>query len=331
MAVIGLSLFTFRLEHTDKTQKIGKGKRSRSKIEYANLNDKIAEDTDIFELLNNFVQAYNYSKNKSKSSILKLNGSGMKSEEIEDKKFRHMMIFAEYGESGYTASIINDTTGAVKYNKAKDEAAMTKLNVSVLVDEDENNPIKKGFIIFQTVGNTSIKTQFVNNLKSFLKESYKNKEHEYKLKLDQIVPTQFVKELLSKNTINKIELIAYKQPEDRTNLLEDGFEYETKKMVFSKIRKANSLMDKISDFLDAQKKITDVIEFPEFEYNDIKIELNLGQRKRMLDLGKIDKTQIKINLPDEIKNIDGHADINMLRDEINELYLLYSENINLHM
>ena len=90
-------------------------------------------------------------------------------------------------------------------------------------------------------------------------------------------------------------------------------------------------MDKISDFLDAQKKITDVIEFPEFEYNDIKIELNLGQRKRMLDLGKIDKTQIKINLPDEIKNIDGHADINMLRDEINELYLLYSENINLHM
>lgn len=51
----------------------------------------------------------------------------------------------------------------------------------------------------------------------------------------------------------------------------------------------------------------------------------------MLDLGKIDKTQIKINLPDEIKNIDGHADINMLRDEINELYLLYSENINLHV
>ena len=61
----------------------------------------------------------------------------MKSEEIEDKKFRHMMIFAEYGESGYTASIINDyDRRTVKSNKAKDEAAMTKLNVSVLVDED---------------------------------------------------------------------------------------------------------------------------------------------------------------------------------------------------
>ena len=74
-----------------------------------------------------------------------------------------------------------------------------------------------------------------------------------------------------------------------------------------------------------------MIEIPEFEYNDIKIELKLGNRKRMLDLGKIDKTQIKINLPEDIKNIEGHADIDKLREEINELYLLYSENVNLHM
>ena len=191
--------------------------------------------------------------------------------------------------------------------------------------------MKKGFIIFQTVGNTSIKTQFIQNLKSFLKESYNTDEYKYKLMLDSIVPTDFVKELLSKNTINKIELIAYQQPKDKANLLEDNFEYGTKKMVFSEIGKVTPLMNKISDFLDSRKKITEVIEIPEFEYNDIKIELKLGNRKRMLDLGKIDKTQIKINLPEDIKNIEGHADIDKLREEINELYLLYSENVNLHM
>ena len=331
MAVIGLSLFTFRLEHTDKTQRVRVGKGYSSKVEYANLNDKIAQDADIFELLNNFVQVYNYNKNNTKSSILKLNNCAITNEEIKDKKFRHMMIFAEYGESGYTASIINDTTGELKYDKPIDEATMTRINVSILVDEDGNSPVKKGFIIFQTVGNTSIKTQFIQNLKSFLKESYNTDEYKYKLMLDSIVPTDFVKELLSKNTINKIELIAYQQPKDKANLLEDNFEFGTKKMVFSEIGKVTPLMNKISDFLDSRKKITEVIEIPEFEYNDIKIELKLGNRKRMLDLGKIDKTKIKINLPEDIKNIEGHADIDKLREEINELYLLYSENVNLHM
>lgn len=331
MAVIGLSLFTFRIKHEDKTQRVLVGKRHQPKVEYANLNDKIADDTDIFEVLDKFRLAYGYVKNTTKSSVLKLNKMILTNEEVRDKRFRHMMFLAEYGESGYTASIVNDTTGELKYSKPVDEATMTKINVSILVDEDSDIPVKKGFIIFQSLGNISIKTQFINNIKKFLSDEYTTDEYKYTLDIDQVVPREFAREMLKKNTISQIELIAYKRPEDETNSLEDDFEYGTEKIIFGNIRKFNGLIGKISDFLDARRKLTDIIEVTDFEYDDIKVELKVGTRKRMLDLGKIDKTQIRINLPEEIKDIEGHADVKKLRQEINELYLLYSENVDLYM
>lgn len=323
MAVIGLSLYTFRMLHTDKTKK-------PQEKQYANLNNSIGEEDNIFKVFERFCNEYSYKKDRIRSTAFKVCDSTLYSCNDTGKRFRHMMLHVEYGESGYTAPVVDDETGEEKYTKKANEAAMSKLNISILVDVDKQHKnIKKGFIIFQSLGNTSVKSQFEKNFKDFLSKKYKTDDYKYTFCIDQVVPKNFVKNLLEQNTLKKIELISYKKPEDPVEEIDEDFAYGVEKRSFSQIRGVSKVVKKIHKYLDAQGKLTDIVEVSDFEYDDIKLEIAVGSRKRMIDIGKVDNTQIKISLPEEIKNLEGHADINKLKGEVEDLYCLYSENVRL--
>lgn len=324
MANISVSIHTFNIEETSRGEKKYKIKKR--------LNNDIADNGgNIFEIIKLFCIRYGqYEDNENDSSVFKVSEESFTEEnnEISGKKFRHMILKVESGEYGFTTDLVDPKKKSVEYRKPVNLAEMKPFFVSVIVDMSEK--VEKGFIIFQNVGIYSVKTVFKKYFSDFLK-SYNTQELQYEFNLGVVTPQKFAMQLLEQFSVKEVKLIAYNNPMDSAEKLNNDFLYQEEIRIYKRFALIQNTVKKVCEYIDKKCDITDIIEIKDFEYDDIKIELDIGSGKvRTLDLGNIDNMVMKLNFKDsDVKGVDGHADKDKLKKEVEEIYKTYSKNINL--
>lgn len=324
MANISVSIHTFNIEETLR----GKNKYKIKK----RLNNNINHDSgDIFNIIKSFCIRYGqYEDNENNLSVFRVSEESCTEEidEVSSKKFRHMILKVESGEYGFTTDLVDPKKKSVEYRKPANLAEMKPFFLSVIVDKSEK--VEKGFIIFQNVGIYSVKTVFKTYFSDFLK-SYNTQELQYEFNLGVVTPKQFATQLLKQYSVKQVKLISYSNPMDPAEKLNTDFLYQEEIRIYRKFALIQKTVEKVCKYIDKKCDITDIIEIDGFEYDDIKIELDIGKGKvRTLDLGNIDNMVMKLNFKDfDVKGVDGHADRNKLKKEVEEIYKTYSKNINL--
>lgn len=324
MANISVSMHTFNIEETSRGENKYKIKKR--------LNNNIAEDSgNIFKIIKLFCRRYGqYEDNENDLSVFKVSEESFTEEkdEVSGKKFSHMILKVESGEYGFTTDLVDPKKKSVEYRKPANLAEMKPFFVSVIVDTRKK--VEKGFIIFQNVGIYSVKTVFKTYFSDFLK-SYNTQELQYEFNLGVVTPKQFAMQLLNQYSVKQVKLISYSNPMDTAEKLNTDFLYQEEVRIYRKFALIQKTVEKVYKYIDKKCDITDIIEIDGFEYDDIKIELDIGKGKvRTLDLGNIDNLVMKLNFKDsDIKGVDGHADKDKFKKEVEEIYKTYSKNINL--
>lgn len=323
MANISVSIHTFNIEEISTGENKYKIKKE--------LNNKIAKQNDIFEIIRTFCKRYGqYEDDEIKSSVFKISEESFTEEKNEEtgNVFRHMILRVKTGEYGFTTDLVDPKKKEEVYKKDSDLAEVKPFFVNIVVDKRKN--IQKGFIIFQNVGIYSVKTVFKTYFSDFLK-SYNTQTLQYKFNIGVVTPKHFALQLLNEYEVKNLKLVAYNKPMDSADKLDSDFAYAEEERIYRKFSKIKKTVKKICEYINRERDITDIIEIEGFEYDNIKLELDLGGGKvRTLDLGKIDKAVMKLNFKDsDIKGIDGHADMDKLKKEVESIYELYSKNINL--
>ena len=221
------------------------------------------------------------------------------------------------GEYGYEADLYNVDTAEVSYQRNNSDAEMMPFYflMELPVQHDE------GVILLQRRSNLGIRTAFLRDFGDFFKERYPN----LKISFNTLVPPELVNEYLKNGRLTKMRFIRYTIPSDRADAY-DGLghveEEGTAEMVFTP-RRGDSLSwlgRRVRDVLDGKREITELVEFPEFEYENVKVELAVGGSRKTLDLSNTMKMNPYVDVTPDVKlGEDGHPEFNSIEDAALEL------------
>lgn len=230
------------------------------------------------------------------------------------------------GEHGYSAPLVNISTGELSYNKAVDEAEL--IPYYFLIKAIPTSDI--GIVILQSFNNIGIKGVFFNGLQN----SFKSRYPELTLEMNPFVPGSTVQEYLS-NRIVEIKLVKHGYPTDMMDVSMDALPGEevlegtSEVIIKPPIRKdfphqfIDQFRKRVDTFLDVDdENVENIIEVQNFSYDTAKIKVKHGEGYRTVDLGQTEKLKYSEELDGRVK-IDtstGHPSFSSI-DELGKAFL----------
>ena len=224
---------------------------------------------------------------------------------INSTKYRIFNGIVKTGNYGYESEIYNKNIKAVSYKRQKEDAELLPFYflIALPIDKDE------GIVLLQGFKHFGIKTIFNETLNKF----FSTEKPEYKIELNNLIDENLLKLLLDRGFTSKIRYIKFKQPVN----LEDAYDtdgdheeipnelhaelsiYSGSNMAFSKIMRSmkNQFPYQKSNEGDSLSKL---IEFTDFEYDNVKIEIKINGKNRTIDLSNLDKLRPTIDITDEV-------------------------------
>ena len=100
--------------------------------------------------------------------------------------------------------------------------------------------------------------------------------------------------------------------------MSSGYGVETR--MLANLRFDEKLWGKISSKMNFFiKGKANLFEFEGFRYNDLRVEVNIGDKKRRINLNYIDNLSIIEDMPDSILGLDGHPIEELLVEHFKEV------------
>lgn len=227
-------------------------------------------------------------------------------------KIEYVLVEIESGRYGYASSITNKDTQKVTYEQKETDASLMKFEVAILFPKDmENKKAFKGFMFFQNYGQYGIKTETIRGLKNFLSSDYNAT-----IWVGNISPDIFIDTMLKEENLQKICFVNNKVSIDSSDNM--SFAYGKEQRIIEKIKLAPSFISKLKGYMKGNSRI---FEFENKEYDDVKVELKIGERKRIIGLNNIERVSIIESLPEDlIKNgeIDRERYIKIILERTSE-------------
>ena len=200
------------------------------------------------------------------------------------------------GEYGYEADLYNVETDAVSYQRNRTDAEMMPFYflAELPVELDE------GVILLQRRSNLGIRTAFLQDFSMFFEKKYLG----LKVEFNHLIPPNLINEYLQGGRLTKVRLIRYALPPDLEDIYDNVGHVEvagTAEMVFAP-RRGNSLplIGRVQDILTGKKKVTELVEIPGYEYDNAKVELEIGDKRKTLDLSDTMKMRAYIDITDDV-------------------------------
>jgi len=281
--------------------------KERSSDTYIKMNE-INTNEDMKDVLKLFLDFYkiNVSDKFDVKKIFQIFQFGQESDiTINSTKYRIFNGIVKTGNYGYESEIYNKNIKAVSYKRQKEDAELLPFYflIALPIDKDE------GIVLLQGFKHFGIKTIFNETLNNF----FSAEKPEYKIELNNLIDENLLKLLLDRGFTSKIRYIKFKQPVN----LEDAYDtdgdheeipnelhaelsiYSGSNMAFSKIMRSmkNQFPYQKSNEGDSLSKL---IEFTDFEYDNVKIEIKINGKNRTIDLSNLDKLRPIIDITDEV-------------------------------
>jgi len=220
-------------------------------------------------------------------------------------KSEYYYVYAkvESGEYGVSSDIVDPTTSEVVYTIKPGEAPV--LPFSVLIIRPRINT-SRAYIIVQNISNLGIKTALEKYLKAYIAK----KLLKYSINIAPLAPRKYVQTLFENYAINKIRFISYNVPEDDRDKMNinNGITSRYKEQIFHGVFLLASTKEKFLNLINPGKRVSDFGEIEGFakNYDDIKIEFNVGTSKKTIDMKNIDNLMFTEDITERVDKVNGH-------------------------
>lgn len=273
---------------------------------YLNL-DKVMKKNNVsnefisFEEL--FKEFLDYGKNVGfNNETMKKILSFLSEEEIDINESNGYCGLIESGNYGYETSFINiDENEKKRIKKPKEYAELIKFFFALCFPANS----ERHFLILERFNYFGIKTIFERELNRFFKIYMKkndiyNQYMHLRIEINNLMPKKIVEEIIDKGKISKLRFISY----NKLKSIEDKFgkspseEKEYSELIIRK--DTPKLKNSIKKLLNNKMRVKDLVEFKDYEYDDLKIEVIYGNSKKVIDMSNIFKMKAFFDITDKV-------------------------------
>lgn len=257
------------------------------------------QNEDIFNFFLSYFESRldNPSIDRSDQKMLKLRNKP----KVEDDA-RILSGIIETGEYGYEAELYNIGKDKVTYRRQTDDAELLPFYFLFYLPKN----VSKGIVILQRFQQFGMK----EILKKDLEQIFKSGNPNYIISINPLVPEKLIEEFM-KGKVKKIRFIRYGFPDDIADAYDNFDNNEnpgmTELVIKAKRGHALPFIDKIKELIEKNQDPKHLIEIHNFDYDDIKVEIDLNGNKRTIHLAELGNIRPYYDISDKIvKDKDGH-------------------------
>lgn len=213
----------------------------------------------------------------------------------------------ESGEFGYAQEFVETQTNIISYNKKKTEAGLLPFFIRVAPTKTPHQAI----LVCQKFKTYGVKSHFNEALGRELQKIDKD----WVLKIDKIVPSKLINRYLNDGEVKNIRLISHEKPSDvaeELSQIADDKNASTVELVI-RARRGKSFGQDILGWFKKNKPLTGLLTLPNMHYDTVKADVEIGGKRKTLNLSNMQKIGALIDITDEIMlDAKGHPTVTSL-------------------
>ncbi|EOU1921401.1 hypothetical protein DMN26_01280 [Clostridium perfringens] len=229
-----------------------------------------------------------------------------------------MYTLIKSGNYGSASEIKNIDTNEVVHKKKPNEAEEKPFYLFIVMPKDNDRVIvQKGMFLFQNIGPYGVKTITTEYMQKYFSESFG-----ITIKCRTIAPHLFVKKILKKENISKLIMTRNHKSSDASDNLSIGYGVETR--MLSSLCFDEKLWQKVTGRISFFiKGKANLFEFENCKYDDLRVEVKIGNKQRRINLNYIDNLSIIESIPENILGLDGHPRKDLLIEHLKDVATEY--------
>ena len=308
--------------------------RDTTNDKYIKLGDKQEWGSDFLEILHSYLE--------QEMPSLSFDPEAKAKKTIRSESFsregRTVIGMLKAGEYGFESDLHDVEVDQTRYTRQTIDAELIPYFFLAKIPINTTN----GIAIFQRLGNRGFKDVFEKDLNNYIAGKYSS---QYRIEVTPLLPRDMVKRYLE-NRIVKIRLIKHSFPKEVSDVDLSGIPDEEQgeaEFILKASRDRSfpeKLLNKFRDDIDAflgegNSPVGSILEIKDFQADNVKIEVRVGNSYRTIDLSNIDKLRFSEDITDKVKlNPDsGHPEFEDLKKIATEFLdvcaeALWGENSN---
>lgn len=212
------------------------------------------------------------------------------------------------GDYGFSNNLIDISNGKTTYKKRKTDASMVPFFFEWYLPARH----RKGILLSQRIGQSGVRTALTTIISGEFEQAFPG----YKLDIKPLMPEAAIKALLKKATLHEVRFIQDIIPSDiadRFNGTKKAQQGELEFILRPK-RKGYLNAGALLDYLNGSKAISDLIEIDSFEPDNVKAEISIDNRRRIIDFGKLGRLRASFDISNDINvGADGYGTLASLK------------------
>nr|DAX81408.1 MAG TPA: hypothetical protein [Caudoviricetes sp.] len=342
MTTFSLSFFTFRIYFNDHY-----GKEMNADLNNLNISNNFnyLEANDFNNLLINFSNSYTnkYSKNIEDSKIFRINKSNI----INENQCNYVFMDTKSGKYGLESELVDIDSNKIVYKKSKKIADTKKFRLLFCTPKI---PCEIGIVVFENISGFGIKNIFEEEFKTYInslikkfKKNNKNVNcYKINIQIKNILPISVINNYLENQNLKKIIFVQYSKYIDKSKNSDKnrGIKAEIKELVYKRPYDVSNILNNTKRSLKkynnsikfnfSKKEIQDIITIEDFDFDNIKYEIEVNNQKKTIDLENIHKLKLSENITNFVKlGEDGYPSEYSLIDIMKEDANYYLKEIGL--
>jgi hypothetical protein len=228
-----------------------------------------------------------------------------------ERSRRSISGFLKVGEYGIESELINKDSKVLSYERLWSDAEMLPYYFLIHVPKDANEVIA----IFQKTGASSVKDKFDYHFGAYFTRRFPN----YHIHINKLIPSHLTNQLLDNGRVMKIRFVKFGIPRDITDAVNLGHEENegiAEIQITAKRGGEFNIIDRIKNTMEGKRDIKSFVELKSFEYNDVKIQVNVNGKYRTISLLNQDNIRAEYDISKDVETDPGG---NPVYESINDI------------
>lgn len=217
------------------------------------------------------------------------------------------------GEYGIESELVNIKDGSI-YERTPDQADILPFGFCIAIPFGN---VEKGVILLQSIGNLGMKMA----LQKKTQECLGGLEENMGVLWGQILPKAYLEKFFKKGILQKIRMIRYEIPEDVSERI--GINYGVKqtreeRVICKPIGFLERKQRELTEWRTGQRSCTKIIEIDDYEYDDLKLEFQLGNTHKVISLKDTTGLRVTEDITDRVEILKGNPEFESLKSVMKE-------------
>ena len=284
--------------------------RDKEEHDYCQLDSLPTSPSDFFQILHTYLQ-----DRRTQKSIDSDRKSVIKVDRLESSpSLLSIDGLFKSGTYGFAAELEDLQTGIVR-SRSVNDCEYLPIYFNFQLKSGQNEAI----LLLQKFGIFGVKTSLLADLSAYIKDIDPN----LSLEINPLVSDSHIQELMG-GAIKKIRYLKYSVPDDVADDIEelDNLENDAEMEMVIKAKRDRFLgiPSWMRELFEGRTATSDIVEINGIEYDNVKVEIDLGRKKRTLNLGDIRKLRMNIDITENVQmGADGHPTFDSIREQAEDI------------